>query len=80
MAFLTYMLNAYPRGIQINQTVDPLVKCVMEGGSPYSFRLETEIVDAINRYKQQDEKESYDAINEWTSVEPPKGFIQIITV
>lgn len=79
MAFLTYTLNVYPQGIQLNQMVDPLVKCIMEGTSPTPWPA-AETLAAISRYKQQEEKECYYIKDKWQSVEPPKGFVQIISV
>ena len=79
MAFLTYTLNVYPQGIQINRMVDPLVKCIMEGASPTSWPA-AEILATVNGYKQPEEKESYYIKDEWQSVEPPKGFLRIISV
>jgi len=80
MALLTYTLNVYPQCIQIIQIVDPFVKCIMEGAlTPISWPV-IEISTAFERYKQQDEKECYLFNNKWKLVEPPKGFIRIISI
>jgi hypothetical protein len=56
MALLTYILNVYPQGVQASQIADPLVQCMMDGAPPPMWRA-TETLAAIDRYKQQEEKE-----------------------
>jgi hypothetical protein len=79
IALVTYTLNVYPQGVQINRMVDPLVECIMGGATSTSWP-EGEILDAFNGYKQKEEKECYCAKDEWQPVDHPKGFIRIISV
>jgi hypothetical protein len=77
---LVYILNIYPQGIKINQMLEPLIKCFMEGTSLYTSWSVAEVLAAINGYKQQDEKECHHFKDKWQLVEPPKGFVRIISV
>jgi hypothetical protein len=79
LALLTYTSNVYPQGIQTSRMVDPLVGSIMQGASSTSWPG-AEILAAINGYKQEEEKECYYRTDEWQPVEPPKGFVRIISV
>jgi hypothetical protein len=51
----------------------------MQGASFTSWPGAETLAD-IDGYKQEQEKEYYYRIDEWQPVEPPKGFVRIISV
>jgi hypothetical protein len=79
VALVTYTVNVYPRGIQVNRMVEPLVESIMEGASSTSWPG-AELLAVIDRYKQEEEKECYYMKDEWQVVDPPKGFVRVLLV
>jgi hypothetical protein len=79
LALVTYTVNVYPYGIQINQKLTPLVETMMEGASSTSWSG-AEALDIIDRYKQEEEKECYHTKDKWQFVELPQGFVPVLSV
>jgi len=79
VALVTYAVNVYPQGIQINRMVEPLVESITEGASSKSWPG-AEVVDVIDQYKQKEEKECYYMKDEWQFIDPPKGFVRVLSV
>jgi hypothetical protein len=79
LALVTYTVNVYPQGIQINRMVEPLVESIMEGALSTSWPG-AEVLDIIDKYKQKEEKECYYLKDEWQFVDPPKGFVRVLSV
>jgi hypothetical protein len=52
---------------------------MMDGAPPPIWRA-TETLAAIDRYKQQEEKECYAENEEWQPVAPPKSFVPLISM
>lgn len=80
MALLTYVTNAYPEAVKINCMMDPMVRAMMEENSSSVPWSDDEIFAAIDMYKQEHERETFEAIDPWKLVEPPRGFVQIIRI
>jgi hypothetical protein len=74
LALVTYTVNVYPNGIQINRKLEPLVESIMEGASSTSWSG-AEALDDIDRYQQREEKECYNTKDKWQFVEPIHGHI-----
>jgi hypothetical protein len=79
LALVTYTVNVYPYGIQINRKLKPLVETMMEGALSTSWSG-AEALDIIDRYKQEEEKECYYTKEKWQFVEPLKGFVPVLLV
>jgi hypothetical protein len=79
LALVTYTVNVYPYGIQINRSAEPLIESIMEGASSTSWPG-AEVLDVLDGYKQKDEKDCYYMRDEWRFVDPPKGFVQVLSV
>ena len=79
VALVTYAVNVYPQGIQINRMVEPLVESIVEGVSSTSWPG-AELLAIIDRYKQEEEKECYYREDKWQFVDPPKGFVRVLLV
>lgn len=79
LALLTYILNVYPRGVQVNRMADPFIQCMMEGASPPTWPA-AESLAAMGEYKQQMEKECYDEKDEWQPVALPTRFVPLISM
>jgi len=80
MALLTYIINVYPKGISIHRLVDPLVRSIMEEDCLPASWPTFETLTALNGYKQQEEKESRRLEDEWHNLEPPKGFVKVVSL
>ncbi|KAF2175753.1 hypothetical protein K469DRAFT_53257 [Zopfia rhizophila CBS 207.26] len=80
MILLTYLLHGYPKGIQISRMVDPLVKCIIEGGMPITCSLAADTASDINEYRQEDEKSCPQLKDNWQPVEQPGNFVRVISV
>lgn len=79
VALVTYIVNMYPQGIQINRTIGPLVESIM-GGAPSTSWPGAEVLTVIDGYKQNEEKECYHMEHEWEFVDPPKGFVRVLSI
>jgi len=78
MVLLTYLLNAYPRGVRVSRMVDPLVRSIMEGAVPYSFAAHA--ASSLNTYSQADETSAAEFKGEWQSVNQPACFVSVFSV
>lgn len=76
---MTYIVNLYPQGIQINRIAGALVESIMEG-APSTSWPESEVLTVVEGYRQKDEKECYHMEHEWRFVEPPRGFIRVLSL
>jgi hypothetical protein len=77
-ALLTYIVNAYPQGVNLSRTLDSLVRCLIEGRPPPSPWLCEAILTTITKYTQDAEKESYTFRENWQLLEVLDGFVQIL--
>ncbi|KAJ6280800.1 hypothetical protein J3E71DRAFT_241095 [Bipolaris maydis] len=79
VALVTYVVNVYPQGIQINRIAGPLVESIMKG-TPSSSWPGEEVLNVVEGYRQKDEKDSYHMEHGWQFVEPPRGFIRVLSL
>ena len=56
MILLTYLLHAYPKGINASRMVDPLVKSIMEETVPLTSPLAAQTTSRLDGYSQENEK------------------------
>jgi hypothetical protein len=77
-ALLTYVANAYPRGVAVSHALNPLVRCILRDESPPSPRLDDAVLATIAEYTQRGERETFEFEDHWRAAEIPKGFIQIL--
>jgi len=72
-ALLTYILNAYPKGVQISRIFDDLVDCLIQGSSPSSLWLTDEVLNSLQDYEQAHEMECCESKVDWKPAEFPKS-------
>jgi hypothetical protein len=74
-AFLYYVINAYPRGIETSRLLDQLSRCIMEGGPLQDHhRPDASTFEALRSYNQIKEKEMSEFKEDWASIETPIYF------
>ena len=77
-AFLTYTLNVYPQGGEINRKLDSFVKDMMSATlSPFSGPT-ADILSEIDRYKQEKERDCYEFGDKWQPMKIPKRFFCLL--
>ena len=72
-------MYGYPEGVRISRLVDPLVVSMLKGVvvDPYSMVATASEVD---KYKQEDERSSFQPQHDWQPLERMGRFVPVISV